>query len=366
MTANGEDLSAMADSFNVANRPRLRLTRASEIEPTRVDFLWGGRIPRGMLSIVCGVGGLGKSTATGALLTSLVTHGQAGAAPGPVLISSAEDDKRATIAPRLIAAGADRDLVHLIEPNEDQGFQGLTLPDDVGLLRDFVRDVQPTMVVIDPVSSHLAAHVDSHRDANIRTAIDPLATLAEETGAAIVVVAHLNKMTSGDLYQRLSGSTGFFNAARSVLLFAGDPEAEDEDPNARVLVHGKCNVGPKVSTLHFRVEPVEIPTADGMAETSRLVATGESHLSAHDALVPQTDEERTKTDRVAEWLVGSMSDGQWHHVSDLRAKAQEKFPNTSEKTLTRAAKKVKVERHKDGMEGGWQWRLPTVPPALNL
>lgn len=354
-----------ADEHEDGDGPRLRLRVASDVSIRRTEFMWGGRIPRGELTIVCGIGGLGKSQATGALLTTLVTRGRAAPdlGPGRVLLSSAEDDPEATLVPRLMAAGADLDLVEFIEPSEDDSFHGLTLPDDIDLLAKFIRERQPTLLVIDPISSHLASNVDSHRDANLRQAIDPLGALAHEYGVTIVVVAHLNKSASSDLYVRLSGSTGFFNAARSVLLFAADPEADpDEDVGLRVLIHGKCNVGPHAPGLRLRVESAEVPSKDGDVSTSKLVVLGETNLDISDALAPLDDEERTKTSTATEWLAEALRGGSWWPVEDLKAQHDE-HKHGSWRTVRRAAKRLGVEKDKKGMDSGWRWRLP---PGLHV
>jgi hypothetical protein len=61
--------------------------------------------------------------------------------------------------------------------------------------------------------AHLAAQVNSWKDQTIRQALAPVQRLAEEAGAAVVVIAHLNKGQSADPLQRLGGSIGIPAAA---------------------------------------------------------------------------------------------------------------------------------------------------------
>jgi Histidine-specific methyltransferase, SAM-dependent len=72
--------------------------------------------------------------------------------------------------------------------------------------------------MVDPLMAHLPVQVNSWKDQMVRQALAPLHGLAEETGAAVLVVAHLNKGQGTDPLHRLGGSIGIPAAARSVLL----------------------------------------------------------------------------------------------------------------------------------------------------
>ena len=72
--------------------------------------------------------------------------------------------------------------------------------------------------------------MNSHRDQDVRRALAPLAKLAEDTGAAVLIVRHLNKSSGGNPLYR-GGSIGIIGAARSALLVASHPE----DESRRVL-----------------------------------------------------------------------------------------------------------------------------------
>jgi hypothetical protein len=58
----------------------------------------------------------------------------------------------------------------------------------------------------------------------MRVALAQLADLAKRRNCAIVLVLHLNKAPSVDPYLRISSSSGFYNAARSVVVVVPDPE----------------------------------------------------------------------------------------------------------------------------------------------
>src|SRR5690349_13028507 len=78
------------------------------IEREPVHWLWPGRIPLGMLTLLIGDPGLGKSLLS-LYLAALVSENG-----GDVLILSAEDHPGAVIRPRAEAVGADLERLHIV------------------------------------------------------------------------------------------------------------------------------------------------------------------------------------------------------------------------------------------------------------
>src|SRR5476651_1994147 len=90
------------------------LTKASQIKPRPVFWLWKNRLALGTLGLLAGRQGVGKSTLAywvAARLTRGELYGTYFGTPKAVLICAAEDSWEHTIVPRLIAAGADRDRI---------------------------------------------------------------------------------------------------------------------------------------------------------------------------------------------------------------------------------------------------------------
>jgi hypothetical protein len=92
------------------------------VAPRQVEWLWPRRVPLGKLTIFAGPGGLGKTFVCTDMIAR-VTQGDAWpdspGAPNPVgssLFVTTEDDPADTIVPRLIAAGADLNRVHVLAP----------------------------------------------------------------------------------------------------------------------------------------------------------------------------------------------------------------------------------------------------------
>ena len=118
---------------------------------------------------------------------------------GSVIILSAEDDAEDTIRPRLEAAGADLKRVFILdairEPNRDGALttRPFNLTADIERLSDLARKLGDVgLIDIDPITAYLGG-VDSHKNAEVRGVLAPLAAMAAETEAAIVCVSHLNK-----------------------------------------------------------------------------------------------------------------------------------------------------------------------------
>ena len=93
------------------------------------------------------------------------------------------------------------------------------------------------------------AGTDTHRDADVRSALQPLADFAKRSDAAVLLVAHLTKAQAERALYRAAGSIGFVGVARSVLLVAIDPE-----DGRRAVAALKNNLAPKPSPILFRID----------------------------------------------------------------------------------------------------------------
>jgi hypothetical protein len=107
------------DSLEPDRRSGLVITRASEIKPEKVRWLWEHRIPLGKCTLIAGEGGLGKSMVLAWIAATVSRGGEwpcaEGRSPrGSTIILSAEDDAADTIVPRLMAADADRYMIHIV------------------------------------------------------------------------------------------------------------------------------------------------------------------------------------------------------------------------------------------------------------
>jgi hypothetical protein len=135
--------------------------------------------------------------------------------PAGVLLLNAEDDARDTIRPRVAAAGGDPERLRVFAA------PGLGLdrmpqfPNDLGPLEDAIRDSAAALVVIDPMMAFFPPDVSANNDQSVRTALTPLAALAADTDACILLVRHLRKSGGASAIYRGSGSIGIMGAVRT-------------------------------------------------------------------------------------------------------------------------------------------------------
>ncbi len=159
-----------------------------------------------------------------------------------------------------MAAGADLSMVYRVDVHTYAGFEtGLSLPRDLAAVAEAVIEVQAGLILLDPLMSRLDAKLDTHKDAEVRQALEPLVHVANSTGAAILGLIHLNKSLSTDPLTMLMGSRAFAAVARAVLFCMVDPD----DETARVLGQPKNNLGrTDLPTMTFRIVSAHVADTD--------------------------------------------------------------------------------------------------------
>lgn len=340
---------------------RLRLTPASTIQPRPVRWLWRDRIPAGEVTLTPGKGGVGKST----FHVWLIAHLTRGTLPGvhygtprPVVICAAEDSWARTIVPRLMAAGADLGMVYRADVfTETSDELSLSLPVDCAALEKQLGTVGAVLLSLDPLMSTIAGTIDTHKDAEVRQALEPLAKLADRTGCTVLGNAHFNKSMGNDPMSLIMGSAAFGNVVRAALGFARN---DDGDDGGCVISQVKNNLGKlDLPSLAYIIEEAIIDTPEGPASVGRLVMRGESERTVTDILGSRggdDGESRTERDEAVEWLKGYLKDNGGDVTAGDAIKAAAK-DGIAERTLQRARLRAKVASAKGGLREGWRWRL---------
>jgi len=204
---------AWADSEPQSDVRKVLVTPASKITMRPVRWLWEGRIALGSLALLGGREGIGKSqiaTTIAADITRGRLPGVNKGIPKSVVIAATEDAWEFTIVPRLAAAGADLDRVLRIEVQLVEGLTvPLVLPTDVEELRSVIVAEDVAMVALDPLISRLDAKLDSHKDGEVRIALEPLTAMFSETGCTGLGLIHVNKSGGSDPLSMLMASRAF-------------------------------------------------------------------------------------------------------------------------------------------------------------
>lgn len=228
----------------------LKLIRMSEVKAEEIRWLWYPYLPRSKLSILQGDPGEGKTTLA-LRLAALLTCGKVlpGAdrplPPMSVIYQTAEDGLRDTIKPRLEAAGADCSRVLVIDESEKE----LSMSDE--RMEQAIRETGAGLLVLDPLQAYLGGSVDMYRANEVRPVVKGLASVAERTGCAILLVGHLNKSEKTKSAYRGLGSIDLRAAARNVL-FVGRSQTDDA---LRYMIHDKSNLAVRGKTVCFLLDP---------------------------------------------------------------------------------------------------------------
>jgi len=336
------------------------LTRASAIKPRRVRWLWDGRLALGTLGLLAGREGLGKSTLAywiAGQVTLGQLEGEYHGKPSAVLVCASEDSWEHTIVPRLMAAGADLDRVYRIEVVTSAGIHGeLSLPRDLDALEDSAKETGAALLLLDPLVSRLSSSLDSHKDAEVRLALEPLVAIADRAKLAVLGLIHHNKSGSTDPLQLVMGSKAFTAVARSVHTVIPDPD--DDTETRRLFGTPKNNLGrDDLPALAFSIVGHPIETDDGTAWTGAVDWAGEVSGSIRDAMSrSQEGEDRSATSEAAEWLDDYLTVNGGSAASvDIKnhgAKAGHSLD-----CLKRARKKIKAGVESSGFPRKTYWML---------
>ena len=333
---------------------------ASMFKPVPIDWIWPGWLARGKVEVLAGAPGTGKTSIVMALAATLTIGGRwpdgTRATPGHVLIWSGEDDPTDTLVPRLMAAGANLDRVHIVSGmTDEEGIRRAFDPSrDARLLAAHVArmDPAPVLLIVDPLVSAVAG--DSHKNAEVRRALQPLVDLGMESRCCVVGISHFSKGSSGrDPVERVTGSLAFGALARIVLATAKLP---DEEGGGRILARGKSNIGADSGGFAYELE---VCTVGQGIETTRVLWGDAVEGSARELLgqaETQTDpDERSALDDAKGFLRMMLERGP---VSAKQIKKEAAEAGHAERTLMRAKQALGVEARKEDFHGQWRWALP--------
>jgi hypothetical protein len=160
-----------------------------------------------------------------------------------------------------------------------------------------------------------------------------------------LTLRHLNKKEGTRAMYRAGGSIAISGAARAQFAVAPNPD----DPNEKVFVPIKYNLGPRPHSLTYTIEAA--------GDSSRIVWGGQSDLSAADVLRGQSDGGSNRVDRAKEIIADILGRGPCGE-NEVRTACDQAGVSLS--TYRRARKALGVTSEKTDFHGEWLLSLPST------
>ena len=362
---NYEAMAAQLDSELSQTNPESRenavlLLRGSDMTPEPVRWLWPNWLAQGKLHILAGAPGQGKTTISLAIASTVTTgsHWPDGSlcTLGNILIWSGEDDPADTLLPRLLAAGADKSHCYFVHGTKIDGqLQSFDPARDMSALEAEAQRIGGIkLLIVDPVVSAVTG--DSHKNTEVRRALQPLVDLASRIGAAVLGISHFSKGGAGsDPASRVVGSIAFTAVAR-VVLVAAKVKGEDGEEK-RIFARAKSNIGPDDGGFEYQInqaEPLPGIHASYVSWGQSIAGTARELLSE-----PESDK-ATNGDKSAlaaaeEFLIQLLKDGPCptKYVED-----EAKAAGIAWATARRASDELGVKKRK--VQNIWYWERPNL------
>lgn len=362
---------------------KMLLTPASKVKPKVARWLWstaaegehpveGGRIPYGALTLWAGGPGIGKSQAA-IWIVAQVTRGTLPGAlhgePAKVVYLSTEDDWAMTIAPRLMAAGADLENVfHVAVFEEDAAASSrkkvqISLPEDTSLLVREAAEAGVKLIVCDPLISFVGK-INADKQPEVRAALEPFTEAAAAHGISVIGLAHFIKNTAAtkDPLSAIYGSGAFAQLARAAVVFA--KERDDDGQVSYVMSQAKNNLGrDDLSSYVYTIETVTLEIEEETVPVPRFTIGEETDRGVHEVMADSAADGKRGPKPVArgeaeEWLRAFLdARGGSANAPEVQEAAEE--AGHSWRTMQRAANTLGVEKSREKRKGGQGvWTLP--------
>ena len=346
----------------ISGEKSYRIQWACDTTPIEPKELWYDMLPLGALTIISGMGGIGKSTLD-AWLAAKASRGELdGDIEGPVktLLVMDEDDWSRDTVPRLMAAEADLTKIGTLfvkAPGSDIESRVPSFPQDVGMLKRVIEENGFKLIILDVVTSMMSVGADINSVTDVRSLLNPLLRIAQETESLIVCVNHWRK-ASGSISHMISGSAAFRDTARCVWMVVMDREGQ------RFVKIDKYNRSAKAGkTFQFDIASKNLP---GWSRTIGAITDfRESSTDAQDVLDYGAEGDPEGDREAGDWLSGFLADTGPSTWLDIQAAGKAEGYSVAQIKKARVRLKC-VNRsfgNTDGRPGrkATLWYLPGMP-----
>ena len=212
--------------------------------------------------------------------------------------------------------------------------------------RKGIKQIGARLLILDPLSSYIGDDCSLNAANETRAAFNHLISVAKDTGCAIVIVAHMNKMRESSPLYRTSGSIDIAGAARSILAVARTPDKSKL--NERVMVQVKSNLAPTGSAILFEVGE------NGVVFIDEIELTAEEAFAC---VAPKRGRPSGESDAATDFILGMMEAGK---LPASECEARLKSAGFKKSTVKKAKKNAGVLSVKEGFT--WYWTFPEDAP----
>jgi hypothetical protein len=329
---------------NLSKRPDL--VTLSSVEAKPVPWLWKPYLAYGMINMLSGEPGAGKTYLALAFAASLtvgkIPFTGEEISPVDVVYLSKENSIEYSVRPRFDWLGGDARRCHILQgvvtgDGPKARSEGIRLT-DIPVLESALKQTKARFLVVDPIQSYLGGEVDMHRSNETRPILDGLAMLVQRYGVCLLILRHFAKSSTGSAINRGIGTIDLTGAARTEL-HAGKHNEQC------AMVHAKTNIGEIGKSIGYEIK------AEGFRWT------GETSITANDlaGVSGTSEEDRDALAEATEILSDMLRDGPKLASGVL---AELRAAGVSEKTARRAKSKLGIRnRKRGGSDGRWEWFL---------
>lgn len=313
----------------------------SSVEAKEVRWLMPPFIPFGMITVMEGDPGVGKSYLAMHIAAQVSIGGTLRGVDrmrrGRVLYLSAEDDLAYTIKPRIDAMGGDPSRIRVQADYLSLDAEGIKA------LFNEVRRKPPRLIVLDPIFAYVPGDQDVYRPNVIRSLLSQLRDLAEYDDTAMLIIRHLTKSKRSKAIYQGGGSMDIIGAARSAFLVAENPD----DPAEKVIAHIKHNISERGQSWAYRL----VQKADGTLPILEWI--GASDLTAEDLLGSADTDRKSALDEAVDFLRERLKEGP-KPAAEIEGEGEKL--GIAKRTIDRARKEIGVVSRKG--RKGWLLALP--------
>ena len=228
------------------------------IPKRKAEWFESGYIPAKAITILCGTGGVGKTTIWCAIAaavsrgeqTLLTVHDSVVTEQlrenRRVMFFSAEDSVSVVLVEKMEKSRAVLKNIMCFDVT-DKRFRDIKMSSPY--LEKLIAKYKPALCVFDPVQAFIDKRIKMSDRNAMRQEVEPLIRLGEDYGTTFLIVMHTNKQSGVWGRRRMADSADLWDVARSVLMVG-----ETSEEGIGYISHEKSSYGRTSPTVLFKTE----------------------------------------------------------------------------------------------------------------